>query len=94
MQGCNDFHSRRDPEDTLNCPGLCAGRKVSLFRFRSAEILVTGADGSDATCPLLAQSRHLMQCGIMSAFGGKADIVSMGDLCLLMTQSGHPPSLF
>jgi hypothetical protein len=25
----------------------------------------------------------------MSAFGGKADIMSMGDLCLLMTQSGH-----
>jgi hypothetical protein len=29
-------------------------------------------------CPLLAISGHLMQCGIMSAFGGKADIVSMG----------------
>ncbi len=25
----------------------------------------------------------------MSVFGGKADIVSIGDLCLLMTQSGH-----
>jgi hypothetical protein len=25
----------------------------------------------------------------MSAFGGKADIVSIGDLCPLMTQNGH-----
>ncbi len=25
----------------------------------------------------------------MSAFGGKADIVRVRDLCLLMTQSGH-----
>jgi hypothetical protein len=40
--------------------------------------------------PLLAHSGHLLQCGFMSAFGGKADIVSVGDLCLLMTQSGHP----
>ncbi len=30
-------------------------------------------------CPLMAISGHLMQCGIMSAFGGKADIVSIGD---------------
>jgi len=27
--------------------------------------------------------------GSMSAFGGKADIVRIGDLCPLMTQSGH-----
>ena len=25
----------------------------------------------------------------MSAFGGKADIVRVSDLCLLLTQSGH-----
>jgi hypothetical protein len=25
----------------------------------------------------------------MSAIGGKADLVSIGNLCLLMTQSGH-----
>ena len=30
-----------------------------------------------------------MRCGIMSAFGGKADIVRVRDLCLLLTQSGH-----
>ena len=29
---------------------------------------------SFSECPLLALSRHLMQCGIMSAFWGKADI--------------------
>ena len=37
----------------------------------------------------MAISGHLMQCGIMSAFEGKADIVRIGDLCPLMTQSGH-----
>jgi hypothetical protein len=40
-------------------------------------------------CPLLAQCRHLMQCEIMSAFGGKADIKHDHSKCLLMTQSGH-----
>ena len=28
----------------------------------------------------------------MSAIGGKADVVRVRDLCLLMTQSGHHPS--
>jgi hypothetical protein len=89
MQGCNDFLSRRDPEDTKNYPGLYDIHEVSLFRPRYAEILVTGADGSDATCPLMAISGHSSRCGFMSAFGGKADIVSIGDLCPLLTQSGH-----
>jgi hypothetical protein len=31
----------------------------------------------------------LLQCGFMSAFGGKADILGYVVLCLLMTQSGH-----
>ena len=29
-------------------------------------------------CPLLAISGHSSLCGFMSAFGGKADIMSMG----------------
>ncbi len=44
---------------------------------------------TDLKCPLLAISGHLMQCGIMSAFGGKADIDRGSAECLLMTQSGH-----
>jgi len=41
---------------------------------------------------LLALSGHSSLCGFMSAFGGKADIVRIGDLCLLMTQSDAPQS--
>jgi len=37
----------------------------------------------------MALSRHSSLCGFMSAFGCKADIVSMGVLCPLLTQSGH-----
>ncbi len=37
----------------------------------------------------MAISGHLMQCGIMSAFGGKADIVHGPSECPLLTQSGH-----
>ena len=37
----------------------------------------------------MALSGHLMQCGIMSAFGGKADIKHYPAECPLMTHSGH-----
>jgi hypothetical protein len=38
---------------------------------------------------MATQSRHSSLCEIMSAFGGKADIVGVRNQCPLMTQSGH-----
>ena len=39
------------------------------------ELAVPGQPtGRMSRCPLLAQSRHLLQCGFMSAFEGKADM--------------------
>ena len=35
-------------------------------------------NGKRMQCPLLAKSRHSSLYGFMSAFGGKADIVSKG----------------
>jgi hypothetical protein len=37
----------------------------------------------------MAISGHFSLGGFMSAIGGKADIVSWGVLCPLLTQSGH-----
>ncbi len=52
------------------------------------ELAVPGQPtGRMSRCPLLAQSRHSSLCGFMSAIGGKADIVRVGDLCPLMTHS-------
>ena len=37
----------------------------------------------------MALNGHQAEPRFMSAFGGKADIGGSGDLCPLMTQSGH-----
>ncbi len=41
----------------------------------------------------MALSGHLMQCGIMPAFGSKADMKWVREKSPLMTQSGHQPDL-
>jgi len=40
-------------------------------------------------CPLWVKSEHDQPLRIMSAFGGKADIVSWVSECLLLAKSGH-----